>query len=44
MRFMLNYVHGEFDKSNSTAVAGAPLGTQIGTNFDALAMRAQVAF
>ncbi|HVJ55136.1 MAG TPA: porin [Aliidongia sp.] len=44
MRYMINYVHGSFDKSNPTAVAGAPLGAQIGTDFDAIAIRAQVAF
>jgi phosphate-selective porin OprO and OprP len=44
MRFMLDYVHGEFDKANPTAAAGAPLGSEIGTDFDAVAMRAQVAF
>jgi phosphate-selective porin OprO/OprP len=44
MRYMLNWVHGEFDKSNPTAVPGAKLGTQIGTDFDAIAVRAQVAF
>lgn len=44
IRYMLNWVHGEFDKSNPTALPGAPLGSQIGTDFDALAVRAQVAF
>jgi phosphate-selective porin OprO and OprP len=38
MRFMLNYVHSTFDKSDSTA----PLGTPIGTKFDAIALRTQV--
>jgi len=44
MRYMINYVHGTFDKSNPTAVAGAPLGSEIGTSFDAIAVRAQFAF
>jgi phosphate-selective porin OprO/OprP len=44
IRYMLNWVHGDFDKSNPTALPGAPLGSQIGTDFDAIAVRAQVAF
>ncbi|MEA2756896.1 MAG: phosphate-selective porin OprO and OprP [Aliidongia sp.] len=44
MRYMLDWVHGGFDRANPTAVPGAPLGSQIGTDFDAIAIRAQVAF
>jgi phosphate-selective porin OprO/OprP len=39
VRFMLNYVHGIIDKQRSATDA-----TDIGAKFDALAMRAQVAF
>jgi phosphate-selective porin OprO/OprP len=44
MRFMLNYVHSELDKANSTAVAGAALGVPVGYKFDAIAIRTQVAW
>jgi phosphate-selective porin OprO/OprP len=45
IRFMLNYLHGKIDKPEGTAgVAGAPLGTNIGLSFDAIALRTQVAW
>jgi phosphate-selective porin OprO and OprP len=44
MRYMLDWVHGGFDKASPTALPGAPLGSPVGTNFDAIAVRAQVAF
>ena len=43
MRFMLNYLHGFVDKK-SGSTATAPLGSGIGGNFDAIALRAQVAW
>ena len=44
MRFMLNYIHTDYDKANPSAVAGAPLGVAVGTGVDALAFRTQVAW
>jgi phosphate-selective porin OprO and OprP len=48
MRFMLDYLHGTIDKRFSTAagggVTGAPPGTPVGGNFDAVVLRTQVAF
>ncbi len=45
IRFMLDYLHGKIDKPEGTAgVAGAPLGTNIGLSFDAIALRTQVAW
>ncbi len=38
---MLNYLHGYVKKEATTATAGAP---ETGADFDAVAMRAQVAF
>jgi phosphate-selective porin OprO and OprP len=43
IRFMLDYLHGSVDKK-SGAAATAPLGTGIGGNFDAIALRTQVAW
>jgi phosphate-selective porin OprO/OprP len=43
IRMMFNYLHGEIDKQSGSA-ATAPLGTDIGANFDAFATRLQVAF
>jgi phosphate-selective porin OprO/OprP len=43
-RMLLDYNHIEFDKANATAVKTAPLGAPVGAQFDALSLRAQVAF
>jgi phosphate-selective porin OprO and OprP len=45
IRFMLDYLHGKIDKPEGTAgVAGAPLGSDVGLSFDAIALRTQVAW
>jgi hypothetical protein len=48
VRFMLDYLHGTIDKAFSIAagggIAGTPLGTPIGGNFDALVLRSQFLF
>ena len=45
IRFMLDYLHGKIDKPEGTAgVAGAPVGSNIGLSFDAIALRTQVAW
>ena len=43
MRFMLNYVHADFDKAN-TASTSVPFGKNIGATVDAIALRTQVAW
>ena len=43
MRFMLNYIHADFDKAN-TASTSVPFGSQIGATVDAIALRTQVAW
>ena len=43
IRFMVDYLHGMVDKQSGSA-ATAPLGTAIGGNFDAIALRTQVAW
>jgi hypothetical protein len=42
MRFMLNYVHADFDKANSSS--SGILGAPIGATMDAIALRTQVAW
>jgi phosphate-selective porin OprO/OprP len=44
VRFLLDYNHVVFSKANGTAVTGAPLGAAVGASFDAIALRAQVAY
>ncbi len=45
IRFMLDYLHGKIDKAEGTAgVSGAPLGSNIGLTYDAIALRTQVAW
>ena len=44
LRFMLDYNHVDFDKRNGAAVAGAPLGVQVGDRFDAISLRSQIVF
>jgi phosphate-selective porin OprO and OprP len=45
IRFMLDYLHGTISKPEGTAgVAGAPLGSNIGLRYDAIALRSQVAW
>jgi phosphate-selective porin OprO/OprP len=47
VRIMVNYLHGTVDKFAGAAIAGPPafpVGTDIGSKFDALAMRTQIAF
>jgi phosphate-selective porin OprO/OprP len=48
IRFMFDYLHGSINKRFSTAagggIAGTPLGTPVGGDFDAVAMRTQFAF
>jgi phosphate-selective porin OprO/OprP len=43
MRFMLNYIHADYDKANSSSSSGV-LGQQIGATVDAIALRTQVAW
>lgn len=43
IRFMLDYMHGSVDKQSVSAVT-APLGSGVGGNFDAVALRTQVAW
>ena len=43
IRFMFDYLHGFIDKKSGSA-ATAPLGSGIGGNFDAIALRTQVAW
>jgi phosphate-selective porin OprO/OprP len=42
MRFMLNYIHTDFDKANSSS--SGIVGTPIGATMDAIALRTQVAW
>ncbi len=45
IRFMLDYLHGKIDKPEGTSgVAGAPLGSDIGLSYNAIALRTQVAW
>ena len=48
IRFMFDYLHGNINKRFSTAagggVAGTPLGTPVGGDFDAVVLRTQFAF
>ena len=45
IRFMLNYLHGWISKPEGMAgVSGAPLGSDIGAKFDAIALRTQIAW
>lgn len=44
IRFLLDYDHVVYSKANGTAVTGAPLGARVGSSFDAVALRAQVAY
>jgi len=48
IRFLFDYLHGKINKRFSTAagggVAGTPLGTPVGGEFDAVVLRTQVAF
>jgi phosphate-selective porin OprO and OprP len=45
IRFMLDYLHGWISKPEGTAgVSGAPLGSNIGLKFNAIALRTQVAW
>ncbi|HEY1505085.1 MAG TPA: porin [Stellaceae bacterium] len=45
IRFMLDYLHGKIDKPEGTAgVAGAPLGSNVGLSYNAIALRTQVAW
>jgi hypothetical protein len=41
MRFMLNYIHADFDKQNTSSTS-VPFGSQIGATIDAIAIRTQV--
>jgi phosphate-selective porin OprO/OprP len=43
MRFMLNYIHADFDKAN-TSSSSVPFGSNIGATVDAIALRTQVAW
>jgi phosphate-selective porin OprO and OprP len=42
MRFMLNYIHTDFDKANSSS--SGTIGAPIGATMDAIALRTQVAW
>ena len=44
IRFLLDYERIVYSKANGTAVTGAPLGSPVGSSFDAVALRAQVAY
>lgn len=44
IRFMLDYDHIVYSKASGTLVPGLPLGAPIGASFDAVALRAQVAY
>lgn len=44
LRFMLDFNHVDFDKSITAAATGAPLGTNVGAHFSAVALRSQVVF
>jgi phosphate-selective porin OprO/OprP len=44
VRVLLDYNHIDYDKANGTAVKGAPLGAAVGAKFDAISLRAQVAY
>jgi phosphate-selective porin OprO/OprP len=44
VRFMLDYNHIDYDKANGTKVTGANLGVPVGASFDAVSLRAQVAY
>jgi phosphate-selective porin OprO/OprP len=44
IRFLLDYIHIDYDKENGVKVTGAPLGVPVGMEFDAVALRSQVAF
>jgi phosphate-selective porin OprO/OprP len=44
IRFILDYNHVVYSKANGTAATGLPLGAPIGASFDAVALRAQVAY
>lgn len=50
LRFMVNYVHTDFDKANPTAIAasggqpGVPLGGKIGDKIDSVGFRTQFAW
>ena len=45
IRFMLDYLHGSISKPEGTAgVSGAPLGSNVGIKFNAIALRTQIAW
>ena len=44
IRFLLDYIHIDYDKENGTNVTGAPLGVPVGAEFNAIALRSQFAF
>ena len=44
VRLMLDFDHIDYDKTNATAVTGAPLGVPVGAHFESLALRTQVVF
>ncbi len=44
LRFMLDYNYIDFDKSQTTTATGAPLGSNIGSHFNAISLRSQVVF
>ena len=44
IRFMLDFNHVDFDKSNGAAVMGAPLGIPVGVRLNAGSLRTQVVF
>ena len=44
LRFMLDYNHIDFDKSQTAAATGAPLRTNIGSRFNAISLRSQIVF
>lgn len=44
VRFLLDFNHLSYDKINVVATKGAALGTPVGANFNAITLRAQVAY
>ena len=44
IRFMLDFDHIVYSKDNGAVTPGAPLGSEVGASFNAVALRAQVAY
>lgn len=44
VRFLLDYNHIDYDKANAAVVKGLTIGAPVGARFDAVAVRAQIAY